>query len=201
MAIWLLFSCAKNEKKLPVFGHTTIVGNDTIYSTIKPFSFLSQDSLTITGKTFEDKIYVADFIFLSCPTICPKMTNELKKIYDIYKTNPHVCFLSHTIDPEHDTIPKLKRYTEKLGIDDSKWFFVTGSKDSIYAMANKSYFAAAFDDESAPGGYIHSGSFLLIDVNKHIRGVYDGTNPTESERLIKDLEILLKEQFKAKITH
>lgn len=201
LVVWVLVGCSPNESKLPIFGHATIIDNDTIYNTVQPFSFVSQDSSIITEKTFENKIYVADFIFLSCPTICPKMTIGLKEIYETYKTNPNIYFLSHTIDPEHDTIPRLKKYTEQLGIDDSKWFFVTGNKDSIYSIANESYFAAAFADESAPGGYIHSGSFLLIDVNKHIRGVYDGTNPAESEKLINDIAILLKEQFKTKINH
>ena len=201
MVMWWLSACTKNESNLPIFGHTTIIDNDTIYSAIQSFSFVSQDSLIITEKTFENKIYIADFIFLSCPTICPKMTAGLKEIYETYKTNPNIYFLSHTIDPENDTIPRLKKYTEKLGIDGSKWFFVTGNKDSIYSIANESYFAAAFADKSAPGGYIHSGSFLLIDVNKHIRGVYDGTNPAESEKLINDIAILLKEQFKTKINH
>lgn len=199
--VFLLSSCSKYEKNLPIYGQTTIVGNDTIYSTIKPFSFINQDSVVITDKAFENKIYVTDFIFLSCPTICPKMTRELKRVYDVYETNPQIYFLSHTIDPQHDTIPRLKKYAEELGIDNSKWFFVTGNRDSIYAMANKNYFAAAYADESAPGGYIHSGSFLLIDPNKHIRGVYDGTTPAGSEKLINDIEVLLEEQIKAKIIH
>lgn len=195
-AIVFLASCSKADKQLPTFGHTKVVGSDTTYSTIKPFTFLNQDSITITEKTFDNKIYIADFIFLSCPSICPKMTSELKKVYDVYKTNPHVYFVSHTIDPENDTIPKLKEYAKELGVDNTKWFFVTGNEDSIYSIAEDSYFATAFPDKDAPGGYIHSGNFLLVDVNKHIRGVYDGTNPLETERLIKDLKILLEEQFK-----
>lgn len=195
--ITFLISCSKTDEKLPTFGHTTVNSSgDTIYSTIKPFKFINQDSIVITEQTFDNKIYVADFIFLSCPTICPKMTNELKNVYDEFKTNPHVYFLSHTIDPEHDTIPRLKEYAENMGVDHAKWFFVTGNKDSIYTIAEESYFASAFPDKEAPGGYIHSGSFLLIDVNKHIRGVYDGTDPLETKRLMKDLRKLLTEQFK-----
>jgi protein SCO1/2 len=123
------------------------------------------------------------------------MTIEMKKVYDHFETNPNVYFLSHTIDPENDTIPRLKEFTENLGIDDGRWFFVTGEKDSIYSMADNSYFATAYADESAPGGYVHSGGLLLIDKQKHLRGIYDGTNPTETERLIADIGILLKEQF------
>ena len=90
-----LFSCSNSGKKLPIIGHPTIVGNDTVYSTIKPFLFLSQDSAVVTGKTFNNKIYVADFIFLSCTSICPIMTSEMKKVYEEFKTNPNICFLSH----------------------------------------------------------------------------------------------------------
>ncbi len=194
--IAFLASCSKTDNKLPTFGHTTIIGSDTVYAMLKPFSFLNQDSLVITEKTFDNKIYIADFIFLSCPSICPKMTSELKKVYDEFKTNPHVYFLSHTIDPDRDTIPRLKEYAKDLGVDNTKWFFVTGNIDSIYTIAEKNYFATAFPDKNAPGGYIHSGSFLLIDANKHIRGVYDGTNPLETKRLIEDLKKLLMEQFK-----
>ncbi len=190
-----LFSCSNSGKKLPIIGHPTIVGNDTVYSTIKPFLFLSQDSAVVTGKTFNNKIYVADFIFLSCTSICPIMTSEMKKVYEEFKTNPNICFLSHTIDPENDTIPRLKAFTKALGVDGHKWFFVTGEKDSIYSMAENSYFATAYPDKSSPGNYIHSGGLMLVDIHKHIRGVYDGTNPKETERLIADLKILIKEQF------
>ncbi len=190
-----LVGCSNPGRKLPIIGHPTITGNDTVYSTIKPFSFLSQDSAVVTEKTFDNKIYVADFIFLSCTSICPVMTSEMKKVYEAFKTNPHIFFLSHTIDPENDTIPRLKAFAAALGIDDNKWFFVTGEKDSIYSMAENSYFATAYPDQSSPGNYIHSGGLLLVDIHKHIRGVYDGTNPKETERLIADLRILLNEQF------
>lgn len=193
-----LFGCNRSEEKLPIFGHTTIIENDTIYSTIKPFSFINQDSITITEKTYEDKIYVTDFIFLSCPSICPKMTSELQRVYEAYKDNPNIYFLSHSIDPKRDTIPRLKTHTKKLGLEGLKWSFVTGEKDSIYAIANESYFAAAFADENAPGGYIHSGNFFLIDAQKRIRGVYVGTNPSETEKLITDIKVLLKELSETK---
>lgn len=195
MSLFLLAGCAEQGRKLPVFGTTTIEGSDTLYSAIRPFSFVNQDSLTITGETFNDKIYVTDFIFLSCPTICPIMTQQLKRVYDVYHTNPHVYFLSHSIDPANDTIPRLKAYTDDMGIDNTKWFFVTGNRDSIFSMANDSYFSTAFADSAAPGGFIHSGAFLLIDTDKHIRGAYDGTNPDEADRLMGDIEILLAEKF------
>lgn len=190
-----LISCTSKNNKLPFLGNPTIIANDTIYPTIQAFNFINQDSIAVTDRTFEGKIYVADFIFLSCPTICPKMTNEMTKVYEAYKSNSNILFISHTIDPEHDSIPRLKSYAENLGADSKKWFFVTGDKDKIYSLAEESYFATAYSDSTAPGGYVHSGGLLLIDKNKHIRGVYDGTDPKETDRLKSDIKTLLNEQF------
>lgn len=190
-----LAGCKHTDKKLPIIGRPILAGQDTVHATVKPFSFVSQDSTQVTEKTFDNRLYVADFIFLSCTSICPVMTHEMEKVYDVYKTNPNVLFLSHTIDPENDTIPRLKEFANALGIDDHKWFFVTGNKDSIYSMAENSYYATAYPDKNTPGSYIHSGGLLLVDIHKHIRGVYDGTNPKETERLIADIKTLLNEQF------
>ncbi|WP_103727049.1 SCO family protein [Flavobacterium croceum] len=188
----ILFSCNQKPDKLPFLGNPVVNGKDTIYPKIHDFSFIDQDSITVTNKTFENKIYVADFIFLSCPTICPKMHTELSSVYNIYKNNPNILFISHTIDPEHDTVERLKAYTKSNKIS-NKWHFVTGNRDSIYSIATKSYFATAYNDSKEPGGYVHSGGFLLIDKNRHIRGVYDGTNPEETKRLIRDIKVLLSE--------
>lgn len=192
-----LSSCSSpTTAKLPLLGEPVITNNgDTVYPVIRPFSFIDQDSTIVTDKSFDNKIYVADFIFLSCPTICPKMTTEMKKVYDRYRSEPDILFLSHTIDPENDSITLLKKYARSLEADSNKWFFVSGARDSIYHIAEKSYFAVAYADSTAPGGYVHSGGLLLVDKNKHIRGVYDGTDEQETERLIKDIETLLKEQF------
>jgi protein SCO1/2 len=189
----LMISCNKTYEKLPFLGNPIVEGSTVAYPKISDFSFIDQDSITVTNKTFSDKIYIADFIFLSCPTICPKMNSELKKVYEVYKNNPGVLFLSHTIDPEHDTVERLKAYTDNSGIK-KNWHFVTGNKDSIYKIAAESYFATAYPDAREPGGYVHSGGFLLIDQNRHIRGVYDGTNPKESQRLVQDIETLLQEK-------
>jgi protein SCO1/2 len=193
--ILALFSCTSKTDKLPILGNPSIVGKDTIYPTVPAFIFINQDSIEITDKTFDNKIYVADFIFLDCPTICPKMTNEMIKVYEAYKTNPNILYISHTIDPFNDSIPRLKSYSENLGADSKKWFFVTGEKEKIYSLAEESNFATAYADSTAPGGYVHSGGLLLIDKFKHIRGVYEGTDPNETERLKSDIEKLLIEQF------
>lgn len=193
VSILLLFcflGCQNNQKRLPFLGNPIVKGKDTIYPQVKAFSFVDQDGETVNNQTFENKIYVADFIFLSCPTICPKMHTELTKVYDTFSINPDVMFLSHTIDPDRDTVERLKAYTKSNKIS-KQWRFVTGNKDSIYAIATKSYFATAYKDDKEPGGYVHSGGFLLVDKNRFIRGVYDGTNPQETQRLIKDIKQLL----------
>lgn len=187
-----IISCSPKQEKLPFLGNPAGNGNDILYPKIRDFSFIDQDSTAITNKTFEDKIYVADFIFLSCPTICPKMNAELDKVYNIYKDNPQVNFLSHTIDPENDTVPRLKEYTQAMGIG-KNWHFVTGNKDSIFNIATASYFTTAYPDAKEPGGLVHGGGLMLVDKNRHIRGVYDGTDSIETQRLIKDIKILLKE--------
>ncbi len=191
---------APQQRKLPVLGDPIIKSSivkgentsDTIYPKIKDFLFINQDSLVVTNKTFNNKIYIADFIFLSCPSICPLMNKNMLSVYRSFETNPDVLFLSHTIDPENDNISRLKNYSENLSVSSNKWHFVTGNKDSIYSIAD-GYFATAYKDSTAPGGFVHSGGLLLIDKNKHIRGVYDGTNEPEVKRLINDIHILLKE--------
>lgn len=196
IAIAILFlgnvSCSKKEDKLPYLGNPVVKNNDTTFPKIGSFRFINRDNSIITNSTFENKIYVADFIFLSCPTICPKMTSELKSVYEIYKSNPNVYFLSHTIDPERDTIDKLKLYAESMNLN-SNWYFVTGKKEDVLNIAEKSYFTVAYSDANEPGGLVHGGGFILVDGKGHIRGVYDGTNSTETKRLIKDIKILLKE--------
>lgn len=192
LIVFTFFGCTNRQEKLPFLGNPIVNGKDTIYPKIADFSFVNQDSISVTNKTFEKKIYVADFIFLSCPTICPKMNAELTKVFQVYKNNPDVLFLSHTIDPERDTVERLKLYTSSKNINEN-WHFVTGNKDSIYNIATKSYFATAYKDAKEPGGYVHSGGFLLVDKNRHIRGVYDGTNEEETKRLIRDIKILLTE--------
>ena len=195
MSIILLASCKQSAKQLPILGNPIIIGKDTTYPTIANFSLTNQDGQSVTNKTFDNKIYVADFIFLSCPTICPKMTKELYNAYLPFVTDERVGFISHTIDPEHDSIPMLKAYATKLGVSSSKWPFVTGNQDSIMNLSEHFYFNAAYPDSSSPGGFTHSGGLLLIDKNRHIRGVYNSTKPEETQRLIGDIKKLLKEQF------
>lgn len=202
---WLFFSCSSPvEKKLPVFGERDVVINeiygkkvvDTIYHTISDFSFVDQDNAIVTQETFKNKIYVTDFFFTSCRTICPIMKTQMLRVYDTLKNNPEVLILSHTIDPEYDTVALLHDFAERLGVSSERWHFVTGVKDSIYNLAQRSYFATAMEDKSEPDGFIHSGAFLLIDKERRIRGKYDGTNENQVNQLIADIAILQKEYEK-----
>lgn len=190
----LLFSCIeKKDMPLPIFGERDIVNGDTIFHTIADFEFVNQDSAVVTNETFKDKIYVADFFFTSCRTICPIMKTQMLRIYEKVKDDPEVLLLSHTIDPKYDTVALLHDYAERLGVESSKWHFVTGDQDAIYNIAQKSYFATALEDKTEPDGFIHSGAFLLIDKDQRIRGKYDGTIADDVDRLVRDIEKLKKE--------
>lgn len=191
----LVAGCTANtEKPLPIFGQRTVVGTDTVYHTIAPFQFVNQDSMLVTNETFAGKIYVADFFFTSCRTICPIMKTQLHRAYESLKDDPDVLILSHTIDPKHDTVALLHDFAERLGVSSTKWHFVTGVQDSIYKIAQTSYFATAMEDSAEPDGFIHSGAFLLIDRQQRIRGKYDGTKEDEVNKLLRDIEKLKKER-------
>lgn len=186
----LLIQCTINEKPLPIFGERFFDGKDTVYHTVSSFSLLDQDSVEITRATVEGKIYVADFFFTSCRTICPKMKVQMKRVYDAIEDIEDVVILSHTIDPEYDNVARLKKFSSRIGIKTDKWHFLTGNKDSIFRLAQTRYYASAMEDENEPDGYIHSGAFLLVDRQGRLRGKYDGTVPEETDRLIGDIKKL-----------
>ncbi len=192
----LISSChlkQNDPKKLPILGFKELNSQgDTIYHAIPDYRFIDQDSTIITPSTFEGKVYVADFFFTSCPTICPRMKAQMLRVYEQYKSNEKVQLLSHSIDPEYDQVPILKQYADKLEITSKKWHLVTGDKAEIYEIA-KSYFENASEDPDAPGGFIHSGAFYLVDKSRRIRGYYDGTVPEKVDQLMADIKILLNE--------
>lgn len=193
-------SCVEETKELPFYGSKEVLKQDengedyidTVYNQIDDFEFIDQDSNIITAETVKGKVYVVDFFFTSCPTICPKMKQQMLRIYDEFEGNNQVVLLSHSIDLRNDTVPKLKRYAEKLEIETERWHLMTGTKDGIYSIAEE-YILPAQEDDAAPGGYLHSGQFVLMDGNHHIRGYYDGTVPTDVDLLMKDIKVLLKE--------
>ena len=195
VSISLIFSSCvqQNEPKLPVLGEKEVSGSDTIYHAIGHFRFFDQDSSIITNQTVKNKIYVADFFFTSCRTICPVMKTQMLRVYEAVKNDPNVLLISHTIDPEYDTVGLLHDYANRLGVETDKWHFLTGNKDSIYYIAQTGYFATAMEDDDEPGGFIHSGAFLLIDKKGRIRGKYDGTSEEDVNKLLKDIGTLEKE--------
>jgi protein SCO1 len=193
LAALLLTACGEQKETpepLPYLGNHEINGSDTVYHRIPDFAFVNQDSNTVTNETFEDKIYLADFFFISCPTICPKVKKQMLRIYDKYKNEDELMLLSHTIDPKRDTVGRLKQYAQNLGVDDGKWQFVTGEQDRIYEIADD-YMSIAREDPEAPGGFDHSGWILLIDKEGHIRSFADGTDPEKVDRLLKEIDWLL----------
>lgn len=196
-----LFSSCNQENKLPIYGERdwvtkTIDGKevtDTIYHSIPKFKFLNQNNDTITESYLKNKIYVADFFFTTCPTICPVMKKQMTRVYEKFKSNPNFEILSHSIDPEHDTPAVLKKYAVDLGVDGANWQFLSGPKEEIYEIGQKSYMIPAKADSTVAGGYIHSGAFILIDKDKRVRGMYDGTTEEGTTKLITDINTLLKE--------
>ncbi|RYU93922.1 SCO family protein [Emticicia agri] len=185
---------ACQPKKLPILGDRDFVNGDSVYHTIPDFQLVDQDSNVVTNKTYENKIYVADFFFSTCPTICPIMKTQMLRIYDKFKDNPEVGILSHTINPKYDSVAVLKAYADRLGVPASFWHFVTGDKEKIYELGEKEYYVTAGEDSTAAGGYIHSGAFILVDKKRRVRGMYDGTKEDQVSRLMKDMDILLKEE-------
>ena len=160
------------------------------YHTIADFSFTNQNGKTITQKDYEGKIYVADFFFTTCGSICPKMTTNLVEVQKAFSNNPNVMLLSHTVFPETDSVSVLKKYAIKNGVIDSKWNLVTGDKKQIYSLARKSYLAVKLGKPEELYDMVHTENFVLVDSKRRVRGFYDGTKKEDIERLIEDINFL-----------
>lgn len=161
---------------------------------IPNFEFVNQNGEKLTQKTFENKIYIADFFFTTCPGICPMMTDSMLKLQEEFKNNEAVLLLSHSVTPAIDTVSKLKEYAVEHGIIDNKWHLVTGNKKEIYDLGRKFYFVE--EDLGKPKGidaFLHTENFVLIDKNKHIRGIYNSLNIASLAQLIVDVNALQKE--------
>jgi len=204
LSILILSACqSSNTNKLPILGSREPVTKevngktvtDTVYHSIPDFEFLNQDSLVITEKTFENSIYVADFFFTSCPSICPIMHRNLLEVYKKYKGNSEVMFISHSIDTKYDTPSVLKSYAEKLGVTGNEWQFASGTRETIYGISPE-YMVFTEENDQVAGGFEHQGWFILVDKDRHIRGAYNGTDEKEVAKLMKDMDILLSEYEK-----
>jgi protein SCO1/2 len=195
--LYVLLSTGKtNFIHLPYIGEREVApnGKDTVYHSVAPFKFVNQDGDTITEKNYEGKIYVADYFFTTCKSICPKMATELQRVQEKFAyTNGAVQLLSHTVDPEHDSVSVLKAYSQMVHANTNMWNFVTGDKKQLYDMARYSYLLNAMEGDGGPDDFIHSELFVLVDKEKHIRGIYDGTNIKAVNDLLDDIKVLIAE--------
>ena len=157
---------------------------------ISNFNLVNQNGNNISQEFYHNKIYVADFFFTTCPSICPIMTNNMLKVQEKIKNDPNILIVSFSVDPKTDSVAQLKRYAKEKGVDDLKWNLLTGDKKQIYDLARKSFFVAEIDKDSDSNDIIHTENFVLVDPDKRIRGFYDGTNLDEIKNLISDLSLL-----------
>ncbi len=203
IATLILISC--NTKKettevpkllLPVIGEKKYagMGTDTIYHTVGDFKLIDQNKDTVSQKTTENKIYVADFFFATCQSICPQMSHELIRVQENFKNDNEFLILSHTVNPSHDSSEVLNAYAGKYGAIKNKWHFLTGNKKVIYDLALNDYLVNALEEDGSPEGFLHSELFLLIDKQKRIRGMYDGTDSIAVNKLISDVKLLKTEK-------
>ena len=179
------------EEKV-IDGETVV---DTVYHTIGDFEFVNQNDDTIRSKDLEGKIKVVDFFFVSCQTICPKMSTQMKRVQDKVKTIDEIVILSHTVNPEDDSVSVLKQYATEYGAIDNKWHFLTGDKKEIYEIARKGYLVNALEGDGGPDDFIHTELFLLIDDKNRIRGMYDGTSKEAVDTLIDEIKVLMKQEI------
>ncbi len=188
----LLAACseATPDNVLPILGNRDVDTNgDTIYHEVETFVFTNQDGEIITRDSARGEVYVASYFFTHCPTMCPAMTGQMQRVRNAL---PDITIFTHTCDPARDSVEQLKRYVDKRGIDTERWHFLTGSKSALYDHGFYSYMMSTDEDVLAPGGFLHSPYFALVDRTHRIRGMYDGTNTVEVDRLIEDAEKLIK---------
>lgn len=197
----LLYAIVFEEENLPVYNPTDFnpelvdVSMQGVMDdhTVSDFELVNQNGEVITQNDYENKIYVTDFFFTRCLTVCPIMSNNMEKLQEKFLKVNDVMFLSLSVTPKLDSVPILKEYADKHGVIDSKWNITTGDKKHIYNLARKSYFATVDQGDGGLQDFIHTPNFILIDKEKRIRGVYDGTKEDEVERIIEDIKLLKKE--------
>lgn len=201
VTVSLFYNALKPQKTLPIYNPADVnpeLVDSTVqfvakYHTIADFSFTNQNGKTITQKDYEGKIYVADFFFTTCGSICPIMTTNMIDVQKAFVNNPKVMMLSHTVTPEIDSVPVLKKYALEKGVIDSKWNLVTGDKKDIYRMARKSYLAVKLGKPEELYDMVHTENFVLVDAERRVRGFYDGTKKEDIQKLIEDIQWLLTE--------
>ena len=200
LLLFIFISCDEvSKKQLPIYNPTDFnpklvdksIRNVSDNHTVKDFNLINQNGIKVSSKDYENKIYVVDFFFTSCPSICPVMTNNMLLIQEEFIKNNDIKLLSMSVTPEIDNVQVLKKYAIEKGVIDSKWNITTGSKKHIYELARKSYFAVLDQGDGGLQDFIHTPNFILVDTKKQIRGIYDGTVEKEISRLIQDINILV----------
>ena len=200
--IYTFYTVLKPQEKLPVFQPNEVnieLVDSTVqyvrkFHKISDFQLVNQNGDTITQEKFKDKIYIADFFFTTCQTICPIMTDHMAQLQKQLIDNNDVLLLSHTVTPEIDTIAQLKKYAIEKGVVDTKWHLVTGDKKQIYNLARKSYLASKSNGNGGPYDLIHTENFVLVDKQRRVRGFYDGTIPESVDKILNDIQILQQEE-------
>ena len=198
----LFYQALKPQKVLPVYQPAMVAPelvDESIqyvkkYHTIAPFSMTNQNGETITEQDYDNVIYVADFFFTTCPSICPIMTKNMAMLQEKLTQFPNVKLLSYSVTPKIDSVAQLKRYALQNKVDDSRWNLVTGSKKEIYQLARKSYLVVKDDGDGGPFDMIHTENFVLVDKQKRIRGYYDGTQAAAMEEILNDIAVLIQEK-------
>jgi protein SCO1 len=191
----------KPLRSLPVLGPHKIdtvqqngsIKLDTVFHHIGNFSFIDQTGAPVTPDNFKDKIYVADYFFCTCQSICPVMTKQMARVANEWQHDSRIAFISHTVNPEYDSVNVLASYAIANGVRHPQWYLVTGDKKELYDLARNSYLLDASEGDGGENDFIHTEYFALIDTQKRIRGYYDGTDSVEVNKLIKDIALLLKE--------
>ena len=199
--ISIFYSILKPKKVLPIYQPARVnseMVDSTIqhvskYHKIADFNLINQNGETITQEDYKDKIYVADFFFTTCQTICPIMTDHMSQIQSEILNDDDIMLLSHSVTPDIDSVAQLKQYALKKGVNDSKWNLVTGDKKHIYELARKSYLAVKDNGNGDAYDMIHTENFMLVDKKRQIRGFYDGTNSDDIDRLLQDIKTLKEE--------
>ncbi|QCX01701.1 SCO family protein [Aggregatimonas sangjinii] len=196
--VYLFYNALQPPIKLPVY-QPSMVNPELVdssvqfkkkYHAVADFSLVNQNGETVTEKDYENKIYIADFFFTTCPTICPIMTQNMADIQERLVNDDEVLLLSHSVTPEIDSVAQLKKYAMEKGVNDTKWNLVTGDKKQIYELARKSYMVVKTDGDGGPFDMIHTENFVLVDKKRQVRGYYDGTKTEDMDKLMEDLAVL-----------
>lgn len=196
--LYVMYDQLQPPKRLPVYQpnmvNPELVDIDMQYlrrgHVVADFALVNQNGDTITQEDYRDKIYVADFFFTTCPTICPLMTKNMAELQQEILEDEDVLLLSHSVTPQIDSVQQLKKYALEKGVNDAKWNLVTGDKKQIYELARQSYLAVKTTGDGGPFDMIHTENFILVDKERRIRGFYDGTDKRDVQRLLKDIRIL-----------